>query len=87
MAYMITCECINCGACELECPVRAIAPGPSQYAIDAAVCVECDGYFTVPRCKWVCPVAACSPARESYLVRMRSLADRGAPPLRLRASA
>ncbi len=81
MAYMITCECINCSACEYECPVRAIAPGPSQYEIDPAVCVECDGYFPVPRCRFVCPVDACSPARESYLVKMRALANRGAPPL------
>jgi len=83
---MITCECINCSACEYECPVRAIGPGPSQFGIDAAVCVECDGYFTVPRCKSVCPVNACSPARETYLVKMRSLANRGAPPLVLRAA-
>ena len=84
MAYMISCECINCSACEYECPVRAIAPGPSQFRIDAATCVECDGYFTVPRCKSVCPVGACSPARESYLVKMQSLANRGAPPFVLR---
>ena len=85
MAYMITCECINCSACEYECPVRAIAPGPSQFAIDAATCVECDGYFTVPRCQSVCPVNACTPARESYLIKMRALANRGAAPIVLRA--
>jgi ferredoxin len=64
MAYMISCECINCTACEYECPVRAISPGPSQFTIDAATCVECDGYFSVPRCRSVCPVAACQPQRE-----------------------
>jgi len=84
---MISCECINCSACEFECPVRAIAPGPSQFAIDPATCVECDGYFTVPRCKSVCPVGACSPSREGYLVKMRALANRGAEPLLLRADA
>ncbi|MBI3373589.1 MAG: ferredoxin [Betaproteobacteria bacterium] len=83
MAYMISCECINCSACEYECPVRAIAPGPSQFTIDAGVCVECDGYFPLPRCVYACPVNACAPARESYLVKMRSLASRGAAPLRL----
>jgi ferredoxin len=84
---MISCDCINCSACEFECPVRAIAPGPSQFAIDPATCVECDGYFTVPRCKSVCPVGACSPSREGYLVKMRALANRGAEPLLLRADA
>lgn len=84
MSYMISCECINCSACEYECPVRAIGPGPSQYVIDASTCVECDGYFTVPRCKSVCPVGACGPTREAYLFKMQSLAHRGAPPLVLR---
>lgn len=83
MAYMISCECINCTACRYECPVRAIAPGPSQFVIDAATCVECDGYFAVPRCQSVCPVGACQPTREAYLHKMRSLAQRGAAPYRL----
>ncbi len=80
MAYMITAECINCSACEYECPVRAIAPGPHQFLIDARVCVECDGYFAVPRCKSACPVQACSPRRAGYIEKIRSLANRGAPP-------
>jgi ferredoxin len=84
MAYMITAECINCTACEMDCPVRAITPGPSQFRINPAVCVECEGYFPVPRCKWVCPVNACVPARDSYLVKAGSLANRGAPPVVLR---
>lgn len=84
MSYMISCECINCSACEFECPVRAIAPGPSQFTIDPAVCVECDGYFTVPRCKSVCPVGACGPERAVYRFKMAALAHRGAPPVVLR---
>jgi ferredoxin len=86
MAYMITAECINCSACEYDCPVRAITPGPSQFLINPDVCVECDGYYPVPRCQWVCPVNACTPARESYLFKARALANRGAPPLILRAA-
>lgn len=81
MSYMITAECINCSACEYECPVRAISRGPNQYVIDREVCVECDGYFAVPRCKHACPVNACSPLRESYLVKASALANRGAPPV------
>ncbi|MFO1219419.1 MAG: ferredoxin [Burkholderiaceae bacterium] len=84
MAYMISCECINCSACEFECPVRAISAGANQFVIDAAVCVECDGYFPVPRCKNVCPVAACQPARAAYQFKMAALANRGAPPVMLR---
>jgi ferredoxin len=85
MAYMITAECINCSACEMDCPVRAISPAPSQYQINPQVCVECDGYYPVPRCKWVCPVNACVPERETYLFKARALANRGAPPVVLRA--
>ncbi|MBL8288905.1 MAG: ferredoxin [Rubrivivax sp.] len=84
MAYMISCECINCSACEVECPVRAIAPAASQFVIDARTCVECDGYFPVPRCKSVCPVGACQPERAAYLYKMGALAHRGGAPLRLR---
>ena len=84
MAYMISCECINCTACAYECPVRAISPGPSQFTIDESTCVECDGYFTEPRCVSVCPVAACKPRCEVYLLKMQSLAHRGAAPFVLR---
>ena len=31
MATMITEECINCGACEPECPNTAIYSGGAQY--------------------------------------------------------
>jgi ferredoxin len=84
---MIGTECINCGACAYECPVRAIGPGPSQFEIDPAVCVECDGYFPVQRCKAACPVGACQPEREVLLAKARSLAARGAPPVRVRRAA
>jgi ferredoxin len=41
MAMMITEECINCGACEPECPREAIAEGEDRYTIDTAKCTEC----------------------------------------------
>jgi ferredoxin len=87
MSYMITAECINCSACEMECPVRAIWAGPSQWEIDADVCIECDGYFDVPRCAWACPVDACVPARSHYLERALTMANKGSPPLVLTAQA
>ena len=34
MAFMITEECINCGACEPECPNQAISAGEERYIID-----------------------------------------------------
>jgi ferredoxin len=62
MAYMITEECISCGACEPECPVSAISEGDEIYVIDPNVCVECQGYFDESQCAAVCPVDACVPA-------------------------
>jgi ferredoxin len=62
MAYMITEECIACGACEPECPVSAISEGDEIYVIDPSVCVECEGYFDESQCASVCPVDACVPA-------------------------
>ena len=58
MAMRITEDCINCGACEPECPVNAISEGEEIYVIDADTCVECEGYFDSPQCVEVCPVDA-----------------------------
>lgn len=54
MSYMITAECVNCSACEMECPVRAISAHGDQYIIDEDICVDCEGYFAEARCKWAC---------------------------------
>ena len=43
MALKITEECINCGACEPECPNNAITQGDDIYVIDSAKCTECVG--------------------------------------------
>jgi ferredoxin len=55
MANKITDECINCGACEPECPNQAITAGDNVYVIDAAKCDECKGKDD-QACKTVCPV-------------------------------
>ena len=59
MAFMITEECINCGACEPECPNQAIAAGEERYVIDPERCTECVGHFEESQCAAVCPVDAC----------------------------
>ncbi len=56
MAKKITEECINCGACEPECPNESIAQGDPVYVIDAEKCTECVGHYDTPKCLEVCPV-------------------------------
>jgi len=61
MATIITEECINCGACEPECPNEAISEGDDIYVIDPAKCTECVGHFDEEQCAAVCPVDCCIP--------------------------
>jgi ferredoxin len=74
MATIITTECINCGACEPECPNTAIYQGGVEYDLDgkkvAALqaeifyivpekCTECVGFYDYEACAAVCPVDCC----------------------------
>ncbi len=52
MAYIITDECISCGACAEECPVQAIKEGDTAYVIDKDACISCGA------CADTCPVGA-----------------------------
>ena len=77
MATMITSECINCGACEPECPNTAIYQGGVEWqAQDGAThpalsddifyivpekCTECVGFHDHEACAAVCPVDCCVP--------------------------
>ena len=77
MATMITAECINCGACEPECPNTAIYQGGVQWqAPDGSMhdalsndifyivpekCTECVGFHDHEACAAVCPVDCCVP--------------------------
>jgi ferredoxin len=76
MATTITSECINCGACEPECPNTAIyaggvpwelngatSPAIAQdiYYIVPAKCTECVGFHDHEACAAVCPVDCCIP--------------------------
>ncbi|MGA2447439.1 MAG: YfhL family 4Fe-4S dicluster ferredoxin [Polyangiaceae bacterium] len=60
MAYSITSECINCGACEPECPNEAIREGSDSYVVDSARCTECVGFNDTVACAAVCPTDACA---------------------------
>ena len=83
MAYKITEECINCGACEPECPNQAISAGDEIYIIDNAKCTECVGHFDESQCAAVCPVDACVPdpdhheSREELEAKYRKLTGQG----------
>ena len=59
MATMITNECINCGACEPECPNNAISQGDPVFVIDPQLCTECVGFHDYEACAAVCPVDCC----------------------------
>ncbi len=61
MATMITEECINCGACEPECPNDAISEGGDIYKIDSTLCTECVVFHGSEACQAVCPVECCIP--------------------------
>lgn len=61
MATHITDDCINCGACEPECPNQAISEGEEYYVIDPARCTECVGFYDHEACQAVCPVECCLP--------------------------
>lgn len=69
MAYKITDECINCGACEPECPNEAILPGDEVYEILTDKCTECVGFYDESQCAAVCPVDACVPDPDNRETR------------------
>ena len=80
MATVITSECINCGACEPECPNTAIYQGGVEWqAPDGSMrpalsndifyivpekCTECVGFYDQEACAKVCPVDCCVPDPE-----------------------
>ncbi len=74
MSLKITEECINCGACQPECPNEAVYVGGEDYEVNGKSvsalsqdyyyiapekCTECVGFHDEPMCTSVCPVDAC----------------------------
>jgi ferredoxin len=78
MATMITNDCINCGACEPECPNNAISQGETIFVIDPMLCTECVGFHDYEACAAVCPVDCCVTdpnnieTEEALIARKRS---------------
>jgi len=81
MAYIITEACINCGACEPECPNEAISMGEEIYEINPDKCTECVGHYEESQCASVCPVDCCVPdpdhkeTREELEAKFKSLQE------------
>ena len=59
MATQITEDCINCGACEDECPNGAISMGKDTFVIDSTLCTECVGFSNEQMCAAACPPDVC----------------------------
>jgi hypothetical protein len=79
MATMIANDCINCGACEPECPNNAISQGDPIFVIDAKLCTECVGFHDYEACAAVCPVDVCVTdpnnieSEEALIARARAI--------------
>lgn len=79
MAFIITDECILCGACEAECPNEAITEGEDIFVIDPDKCTECVGFYDSQQCADVCPVDVCVPdpdheeSEEELLAKFKRL--------------
>ena len=52
MPYVVTSECLLCGACISGCDSDAITEGETQAIIDIELCIECG------TCKRNCPSEA-----------------------------
>jgi ferredoxin len=52
MPYIVTDECVLCGACVVGCPSGAVEEGETKCQINVDLCIECG------TCEQNCPSAA-----------------------------
>ena len=50
MAYVISDECVSCGACAAQCPAEAISEGDAHFEINPDACLDCGA------CADTCPI-------------------------------
>jgi ferredoxin len=63
MPYVVTEDCILCGACVSGCESNAITEGDTQSVIDETLCIECG------TCKMNCPSDAIIYVEEGEAVK------------------
>lgn len=73
MPYVVTSECILCGACIAGCESDAITEGDTQAHIDAELCVECG------TCERNCPMEAIIYVSEEEAARIVAQAKAAEP--------
>lgn len=71
MPYVVTSECILCGACEVGCESDAITEGETQSIIHVDICVECGTCFRN------CPTSAIIFVEDSEYEAMLASTDSG----------
>ena len=54
MAYVISDECVSCGACAAQCPAEAFSEGDAHFEINPDACLDCGA------CADTCPMSAIS---------------------------
>ena len=54
MAYVISDECVSCGACAAQCPAESISEGDAHFEINPDACLDCGA------CADTCPMSAIS---------------------------
>jgi ferredoxin len=66
MPYIVTSECIQCGACVSGCENNAITEGERQSIIDVTICIECG------TCEQNCPSNAIIFVEEGEVITQLS---------------
>jgi len=74
MPYVVTDECILCGACIVGCENEAITEGETQSYINPEICIECG------TCERNCPSDAIIFVDEDEAARILTQISKGSSP-------